>query len=119
MTSKITGEKLDDSAFCICGGSDKHISFAPLAETLLNRAGGVVLTGETAPKIKTALLAHPRWDGSLPIEERPLFADAAAAARTMAKPGDIVILSPACASFDQFRNFEERGNTFKTIVKSW
>ena len=104
---------------CICGGSDKHISFAPLAETLLHRAGGVVLTGETAPKIKAALLAHPRWDGKLPLAEHPRFADAVEAARTMAGSGDIVILSPACASFDQFRNFEERGNTFKAIVNGW
>ncbi len=110
---------LPGKPICICGGSDKHISFDPLAETLLARAGGVVLTGETAPKIKAALLAHAKWDGSLPVVERPLFADAVEAARGMAKPGDIVILSPACASFDQFRNFEERGNTFKTIVKSW
>lgn len=110
---------LPGKPICICGGSDKHISFAPLAGILLDRAGGVVLTGETAPKIKAALLAHPGWDGSLPVAEHPLFADAVAAARGMAKPGDIVILSPACASFDQFRNFEERGNTFKNIVKGW
>jgi UDP-N-acetylmuramoylalanine--D-glutamate ligase len=104
---------------CICGGSDKHISFDPLAETLLSRAGGVVLTGETAPKIKAALLANPRWDGSLPLAEQPRFADAVEAARGMANPGDTVILSPACASFDQFRNFEERGNRFKELVNQF
>lgn len=103
----------------ICGGSDKHVSFAPLADCLLERAGGVVLNGETAPKIKAALLEHPRWDGSLPLAEHPRFADAVGAARAMAEPGDIVLLSPACASFDQFANFEERGNTFKHIVNTW
>lgn len=65
---------------CICGGSDKHVPFDPLADTLLNCAGGVVLTGETAPKIKAALLAHPKWDDSLPLVERPLFRDAVEAA---------------------------------------
>jgi len=110
---------LPGKPICICGGSDKQVSFAPLAQTLLDRAGGVVLTGETAKKIKAALLEHPRWDGSLRIEERPRFSDAVEAARAMAVPGDIVILSPACASFDQFRNFAERGNTFKAIVNAW
>jgi len=103
----------------ICGGSDKHVSFEPLAESLLTRAGGVVLNGETAEKIKAALLAHPRWDGTLPLVECPRLAEAVDAARAMAKEGDIVLLSPACASFDQFANFEERGNTFKRIVNEW
>jgi UDP-N-acetylmuramoylalanine--D-glutamate ligase len=103
----------------ICGGSDKHVSFAPLAETLLTRAGGVVLNGETAGKIKAALLADSRWDGSLPMAECSRLAEAVDAARAMARPGDTVLLSPACASFDQFANFEERGNTFKQIVNAW
>ncbi len=103
----------------ICGGSDKHISFAPLADVLLARAGGVVLNGETAAAIKAALLAHPAWDGSLALEETPRMQDAVLIARSMAKPGDIVILSPACASFDQFRNFAERGDVFKEIVNGW
>ncbi len=103
----------------ICGGSDKHISFAPLADVLLTRAGGVVLNGETAAQIKAALLAHPAWDGSLPLAETPRMTDAVLLARSMAKPGGTVILSPACASFDQFRNFAERGDTFKSIVNGW
>lgn len=110
---------LSGRPICICGGSDKHVSFAPLAETLIDRAGGVVLTGETAPKIKAALLASPRWDGNLPLREVDDFADAACAARAMAHEGGTVVLSPACASFDRFRNFAERGETFKKIVKDW
>ena len=110
---------LRDKPVVICGGSDKHVSFVPLAEALLQRAYGVVLTGETAPKIKAALLAHPLWHDDFPLVEEAQFADAAEAARRMAKPGGVVLLSPACASFDAFRNFEERGNTFKTIVQSW
>ncbi len=101
----------------ICGGYDKHIPFGPLAETLCERAKTVVLTGATAGKIKEALFLCPAYEeGKPPLIEKPDFKEAVMAAAEVARPGDVVILSPACASFDAFRNFEERGNTFKEIV---
>lgn len=102
----------------ICGGYDKYIPFGPLAETLCERAKIVVLTGATAGKIKEALSLCPAYEeGKPPLIEKPDFKEAVMAAAEVARPGDVVILSPACASFDAFRNFEERGNTFKEIVR--
>ena len=52
----------------------------------------------------------------VPVRTEPVFADAVRAAVSMAGPGDTVLLSPACTSFDAFANFEERGRTFKTLI---
>lgn len=104
----------------ICGGYDKQIPFAPLAETLTKHAKAVLLTGATAPKIKQALSEHPDYDHNrLPVYSCENFEDAVFSARDIASPGDIVILSPACASFDAFPNFEVRGNTFRALVLSF
>lgn len=110
--SALTGKPI-----VICGGSDKNIPFEPLAMSLCNKAKAVVLTGEAGPKIKRALLDCTAFDGSdLKMYEVPVFLDAVLKAHELATVGDIVLLSPACASFDAFKNFEERGNTFKKIV---
>ncbi len=104
----------------ICGGYDKHIPFEPLAVSLCDRAKTVILTGATAEKIKSAILACPDYkEESLTIIEEPEFKNAVIAAKNSAHEGDIVILSPACASFDAFPNFEVRGNTFKKIVNGF
>ena len=103
----------------ICGGRDKNTDFAPLAKTLCDKAKAVVLTGEAMGKIKTALLEYPEFEGSgLAVAEEPDFEKAALLASKMAKTGDLVILSPACTSFDAFKNFEERGKKFKEIIKN-
>ncbi len=100
----------------ICGGYDKHIPFAPLGDELCLRAKKVVLTGATAEKIRQAMLESPNYTGELQIETVPDFRQAVLKAASLAEEGDTVLLSPACASFDAFRNFEERGNTFRQIV---
>ncbi len=100
----------------ICGGYDKHIPYEPLAKPLIDCAKTVVLVGATAPKIKDALLGCPDYAGSPPLIEADSFEGAVLAAKNAAAPGDVVILSPASASFDLFRNFEERGNVFKKLV---
>lgn len=103
----------------ICGGYDKKIPFEPLADVLLRKAKTVVLTGATAQKIKDALISHKDYtEDAIKIIEKPDFKDAVLAAHNEAKEGDTVLLSPACASFDAFPNFEVRGNTFKEIIKS-
>lgn len=107
---------LPEKPIVICGGYDKHIPFAPLAKSLKERARAVVLTGSTRECIREALDAEP---GILPVYTEPDFARAVALARALAQPGDTVLLSPACASFDAFRNFEERGNTFRRIVEGF
>lgn len=108
---------LDRKPVIICGGYDKKIPFAPLGETLCRDVKAVVLTGATAEAIRAAIESTPGYKKSgLQVVMRPDFAEAIYAARDMAEDGDIVLLSPACASFDAFRNFEERGNVFKAIV---
>ena len=112
-----------EKVIVICGGYDKHIPYEPLAKPLIDCAKVVVLVGATSPKIKEALLADPDYDGSPEIIEIEGLDDAAfvRAVRTAgerAEPGDSVVLSPASASFDMFKNFMTRGNRFKEIVRS-
>lgn len=100
----------------ICGGCDKGIPFDSLARTLCERARAIVLTGQTAPVIDRELQAA---SCTLPIYRESLFDNAVRRAREVAQEGDIVLLSPACTSFDAFANFMERGNRFKDIVNSF
>ena len=107
------------SAVVICGGYDKNIPFAPLAEVLCARAGAVVLTGATREKILCALHEHPGFEAAqLRVDICPEFSEAVthAAALAAAGYGESVLLSPACASFDAFVNFEARGRAFKEQV---
>ncbi len=104
----------------ICGGYDKKIGFSPLAESLCATARAVVLTGATAEAIRAAIEACPDYSPCrLTVTSAPQFADAVAAARGLAREGGCVLLSPACASFDAFRNFAERGNVFKETVRGF
>ena len=101
----------------ICGGYDKHIPFDPLGDELCLRAKTVVLTGHTAQKIGAAITGSGNYaEHPVPILYASDFKEAILTASASAKEGDIVLLSPACASFDAFKNFEERGNRFKEIV---
>ncbi len=78
---------------------------------------GLFLTGFTADKIYDAVIKSPLYDPeSLPIRKIEDFREAVLVAAASATEGDIVLLSPACASFDHFRNFVERGETFRSIV---
>ena len=105
----------------ICGGYDKQIPFAPLADALLSRNNirSLVLTGATAQKIEDALREHPGFaNRSFEIHREADFTEATLLASRCAKAGDAVLLSPACASFDAFANFEKRGDRFCEIVRS-
>ena len=100
----------------ICGGYDKQIPFEPLAEALDSMAKAVVLTGATADKIRCALEER---GAKLDVYTEYDFDKAVHLARSLAKPYDIVLLSPACASFDAFKNFAERGERFKKIINEF
>ena len=101
----------------ICGGYDKNLDYAPLAEALIERARAVVLTGATAEKIKKALEDNPRLSSSaLTVVSSDNFDDAVLKASRLGKEGGCVLLSPASASFDSFKNFSERGRYFKELV---
>ncbi len=104
----------------ILGGYDKHIPFEPLAVPVCEKCKAVVLTGATGEKIGQVIRACSAYsEAPLPIYPEPVFRSAVEKAREIAQEGDIVILSPACASFDAFPNFEVRGNTFKEIVRGF
>ena len=114
----------DRRIIIICGGYDKNIPFEPLADALLSEklVKDVVLTGATADKIQNALLSSPGYHkraaaGDFDIICNSSFDRAVETACALAKPGDTVLLSPACASFDAFENFEARGRKFKELVQ--
>lgn len=103
----------------IAGGYDKQIPFEPLAPILLQRAKALILTGATAPEIEAAVISCPGYvQSGLEILHAQDIPDAVEKARALAEPGDIVTLSPACASFDAYPNFEARGHHFKELVNN-
>jgi UDP-N-acetylmuramoylalanine--D-glutamate ligase len=102
----------------ICGGQDKHVPFDPLAAGLCRMALRVILTGEARGQILDALNACPDFDPArLPVTVIPDYREAMRHACETATDGDTILLSPACTSFDAFKNFEERGDVFREIVR--
>ncbi len=99
----------------IAGGSDKNIPFDSYAEEVVDRVKHLVVMGHTKDKIKSAVLAK---NPDFPISVAENLEDAVKKAYANAQPGDVVMLSPACASFDFFKNFMERGHLFKELVNS-
>ncbi len=103
----------------IAGGYDKHVPFTQLGVEMVKKVKVLVLNGATAGAIRAAVESAPGYgESGLVILERENLKDAVLAAKEAAEPGDIVVLSPACAAFDQFRNFAERGRYFKELVSS-
>lgn len=103
----------------IAGGYDKHIPFDVLGPEVCAHVKTLVLCGATAAKIRVAVESAPGYKAGTPdILEAHTLAEAVKLARSTAKPGDIVTLSPACAAFDQFKNFAVRGNTYKQLVNA-
>jgi len=96
----------------LLGGTDKGASYEPLREVLAGKLRRLVFLGEAIPQLVRDL-------GNLPHEVVPAFDEAVAAALGLAQAGDQVLLSPACASFDQFDNFEQRGDRFDALVRIW
>ncbi len=109
----------DQKLIIIAGGSDKGISFAPLAPELIAHVKTLILTGATAQKIEDAVKADPGFaESGLVILRAADMPQAVEMARAAAQPGDIVSLSPACASFDSYPNFEARGRHYKELVNA-
>lgn len=101
----------------IAGGHDKHVSFDKLADEIAERVKALYLTGDTAEQIAAAVRRSVFFDASrLPITIVPDLRAAIEEARAHSIPGDVILLSPACSSFDRFKNFAERGDTFRKIV---
>lgn len=102
----------------IAGGSDKNIGFERFAEVVVRKVKTLVLVGSTAQKIQSAVKHESEKVGiRLPVLRCETFEEAIQTARNSAEPGDVVLLSPACASFDMFKSYAERGRLFKDIVR--
>jgi UDP-N-acetylmuramoylalanine--D-glutamate ligase len=95
----------------ILGGKDKGSDYSPLRQLLRERAEHVILIGAAAGKIATAL------ENALPIHRAGTMEEAVAAGYRLSQPGGVVLLAPACASFDMFDNYEHRGRVFKEAVR--
>lgn len=109
----------NEKIIVIAGGYDKKIPFEPLAEPVNKYVKVLVLMGATAEKIEKAVTETPFYNpDSLKILHAETMQQAVELARGAAKKGDIISLSPACASFDKYPNFEARGRDYKAIVNS-
>lgn len=97
----------------IAGGVDKGGSYVPMFEALSDVARGMVLIGEATPLIREAAQAY---GVTYPVSEATDMSDAVAKALELAQQGDAVVLSPACSSYDMFKNFGERGMAFREAV---
>lgn len=118
-TRTIAGLKaFDKKVFLIAGGYDKHIPFDPLMPYLVEKVKTLYLCGDTAQKIEDCLKNYEGYNGSPEIVRTKDIKEATIMAYKAAKSGDIITLSPACASFDAFPNFVARGNYFKEVVNS-
>lgn len=104
----------DKKIVLIAGGRDKGIDYDELGVHILKNVSTLILIGETKDKIKK-VCNNVGFDNIIIAES---LKDAVLESKNVAKSGDIVLLSPASTSFDSFKNFEERGNTFKNIVVS-
>jgi UDP-N-acetylmuramoylalanine--D-glutamate ligase len=112
-------------AIIIVGGYDKGADFDKMGAALAARAKAVVAIGKTRDKIVAAAKAAmgrpgtPGRQSDAPaIELADTLESAVRAARRLAAPGDVILLSPACASYDMFTNYEQRGNLFVEMVKA-
>jgi UDP-N-acetylmuramoylalanine--D-glutamate ligase len=105
-------ESFSERVVLIAGGKGKGQDFAPLADAARGRVGHAVVIGEDGDKIAAAL--ERAGIAVSAADSMPAAIDAALAA---ARAGDVVLLSPACASFDMFDNYEHRGDVFKRLVE--
>ena len=106
-----------EKVLLIAGGYDKHIPFDVLGPEVLSHVRTVFLNGATAEKIRQAIENAPGYAPGCPeLVDCADFADAVHKAAAAAKSGDVVLMSPACAAFDQFKNFMERGKYFKKLI---
>ena len=106
----------DEPIVLLLGGRDKHLPLEELAREALRRCRAVVLFGESAAKLEEAFRAAgvPRRGQ---LQRAPGLTEAVAAAHAAARPGDVVLLSPACTSYDAYDNFERRGDHFRSLVQ--
>jgi UDP-N-acetylmuramoylalanine--D-glutamate ligase len=96
----------------IAGGKDKGFEFDSITELIVRKAHHVVLIGEMAGRIRAL------WESRVPCEQAVSLEDAVQRARGHARPGDVVLFSPGTSSFDMFKNYADRGDQFRNLIKS-
>ena len=118
-TRTIAGlRSFDRKVILIAGGYDKHIPFTPLAPEIVEHVKLLILCGATADAIRAVVTGYAGYRGEPEIVECRTLQEAVDLASARTKAGDVVTLSPACAAFDQFENFMERGKAFKAMVNA-
>ncbi len=105
-------ESFDANVIAIVGGKDKGASYEPLIEAMRKRVKHVLLIGAAAGQLESAIA------GRIPTTRTGSMTQAVDQSLGMGKPGDVVLLAPACASFDMYESYEERGRAFKAAVLS-
>ena len=117
-TRTIAGlNSFEEDIVLIAGGYDKHLDYTPIALPIINKASKLILLGQTSDKIYQAVTNLLKtYEKEIEIFKVNTLEEAALKAKEVSKKGDVVLFSPASASFDMFKNFEERGNRFKQIV---
>ncbi|HEU4737197.1 MAG TPA: UDP-N-acetylmuramoyl-L-alanine--D-glutamate ligase [Solirubrobacterales bacterium] len=105
----------EDGVHAILGGSEKDEPFAPLADPIRETCTACYLIGASADRLAAELA--PVVEAGVPLHRCEDLEDAVRSAAAAAQPGEVVLLSPACASFDAFENFERRGERFREIVE--
>lgn len=117
-TRTIAGlNSFDEKIVLIAGGYDKHLDYTPIAKPIIENVSKLILMGATADKIENAVREElQKQNKTMPIYRCNTLNEVIEKANDVAEVGEVVLFSPASASFDLFRNFEERGNKFKEIV---
>jgi UDP-N-acetylmuramoylalanine--D-glutamate ligase len=110
LLSTPTGAANQPNVWLIAGGKDKGFDYHDIGPLLAQRVKGAFLIGETREKIRAA------WSLFIPCSLADSLLEAVTEAARCAAPGDVVLLSPACSSFDQFQNYQERGEIFRQAV---
>ena len=107
----------DEKIVLIAGGYDKHLDYTPIAKPIIENVSSLILMGATAPKIEEAVKKElEAQNKKMPIYHCLTLKETVEKAKEVARPNEIVLFSPASASFDLFKNFEDRGNQFKKLV---
>jgi UDP-N-acetylmuramoylalanine--D-glutamate ligase len=110
-------EAFEEPKIIIAGGYDKNIPFDELGKKIANKAKAAILLGQTAEKIAAAIRNISPMESGAQIHIVGSLRQAVEKANRLAMPGDVVLLSPACASYDIFDNYEQRGRTFAKLVQ--
>ena len=107
----------DEKIVLIAGGYDKHLDYTPIAKPIVEHVSALILVGATTEKIYTAVTNELKAQGKeIPIAKCTTLEETISIAHKIAKEGEVVLFSPASASFDMFKNFAERGDLFKELV---